>query len=83
MIRSPHNVFFQQEMISSERDYLREELDIFREQTKNLEKDKIALQQELEESKELDEFKSLEDESKREYEVTCQSLWLEHGLHEC
>ena len=39
------------------------------EQTEKLKKEKAVLLQEMEEKKEIDEFNSLEEESKREYEV--------------
>ncbi|XP_055742770.1 centromere-associated protein E isoform X2 [Salvelinus fontinalis] len=58
----------EKEMVSTERDYLKQELNILMEQTENLKKEKVALLQEMEEKKEMDEFNSLEEESKREYE---------------
>ncbi|KAM9463689.1 centromere-associated protein E isoform 10-T10 [Salvelinus alpinus] len=58
----------EKEMVSTERDYLKQELNILMEQTENLKKEKAALLQEMEEKKEMDEFNSLEEESKREYE---------------
>ncbi|XP_067084045.1 centromere-associated protein E [Osmerus mordax] len=58
---------------SSECDYLKQELGIFIEQTKRLEKDNSALQQELKARKEMDEFKSLEEECKKEYERELQN----------
>ncbi|KAK6306444.1 hypothetical protein J4Q44_G00233690 [Coregonus suidteri] len=58
----------EKEMVATERDYLKQELNILMEQTENLKKEKAALLQEMEEKKEIDEFNSLEEESKREYE---------------
>lgn len=66
---SPHHVVCQQEMVVAERDYLKQELNILMGWTENLKKEKAALLQEMEEKKEMDEFNSLEEESKREYEV--------------
>lgn len=53
----------------AERDYLKQELGMFLEQTERLEKEKAGLSQELEEKKETDEFKSLEEEFRKEHEV--------------
>ncbi len=53
----------------AERDYLKQELGMFIEQTKSLEKEKASLSQELEEKRETDEFKSLEEEFRKEHEV--------------
>lgn len=53
----------------TERDYLKQELGIFIEQTDSLEKEKTALSRELEERGEMDEFKSLEEEFRKEHEV--------------
>nr|XP_029533828.1 centromere-associated protein E-like isoform X2 [Oncorhynchus nerka] len=58
----------EKEMVATERDCLKQELNILMEQTEKLKKEKAVLLQEMEEKKELDEFKSLEEESKREYE---------------
>ncbi|XP_031686000.1 centromere-associated protein E isoform X8 [Oncorhynchus kisutch] len=58
----------EKEMVATERDYLKKELNILMEQTEKLKKEKAVLLQEMEEKKEMDEFKSLEEESKREYE---------------
>ncbi|XP_064793455.1 centromere-associated protein E-like [Oncorhynchus masou masou] len=58
----------EKEMVATERDYLKQELNILMEQTENLKKEKAVLLQEMEEKKEMDEFNSLEEESKREYE---------------
>ncbi|XP_046871867.1 centromere-associated protein E isoform X5 [Hypomesus transpacificus] len=58
---------------SSECDYLKLELGIFIEQTKCLEKDNSALHKELKARKEMDEFKSLEEECKKEYEKELQN----------
>uniref|UniRef100_A0A8C7S025 Centromere-associated protein E n=1 Tax=Oncorhynchus mykiss TaxID=8022 RepID=A0A8C7S025_ONCMY len=58
----------EKEMVATERDYLKKELNIIMEQTEKLKKEKAVLLQEMEEKKEIDEFNSLEEESKREYE---------------
>lgn len=52
-----------------ERDYLKQELGMFLEQIGRLEKENAALSQELEEKREMDEFKSLEEEFRKEHEV--------------
>lgn len=52
-----------------ERDYLKQELGMFIEQTKSLEKERASLSQDLEEKRETDEFKSLEEEFRKEHEV--------------
>ncbi|XP_060947618.1 LOW QUALITY PROTEIN: centromere-associated protein E-like [Limanda limanda] len=57
----------------AERDYLKEELGMFIEQTERLENEKAALSQELEEKEETDEFKSLEEEFKKEQELEVQN----------
>ncbi|XP_051265823.1 centromere-associated protein E isoform X4 [Dicentrarchus labrax] len=62
----------EKEMVVGERDYLKQELGMFIEQTESLEKEKAALAQELEERRELDEFKSLEEEFKKEHENELQ-----------
>lgn len=53
----------------TERDYLKEELGMFIEQTEALEKEKAALSRDVEEKREMDEFKSLEEEIRKEHEV--------------
>lgn len=55
--------------MAAERDYLKQELGMFIEQTKSLEKEKATLSKELEEKGEMDEFKSLEEEFRKEHEV--------------
>lgn len=52
-----------------ERDYLKQELGMFLEQIGSLEKENAALSQELQERRETDEFKSLEEEFRKEHEV--------------
>ncbi|KAM4522078.1 centromere-associated protein E [Odontesthes bonariensis] len=52
-----------------ERDYLKQELGMFIEQTAKLEQEKAALSQELKERRDLDEFKSLEEEFRKEHEL--------------
>lgn len=56
-------------MVVVERDYLKQELGMFIEQTKSLEKERASLSQDLEEKRETDEFKSLEEEFRKEHEV--------------
>ncbi|XP_061669298.1 centromere-associated protein E isoform X2 [Syngnathoides biaculeatus] len=58
----------EKEMLASERDYLKQELGIFMEQTQILEKENAALSQELEENRELEEFKYLEKKFGKELE---------------
>ncbi|XP_071334455.1 centromere-associated protein E isoform X8 [Trachinotus anak] len=58
----------EKDTVAAERDYLKQELGMFIEQTEILEKEKAALSQELEEKRELDEFKSLEEECRTEQE---------------
>ncbi|XP_059212976.1 centromere-associated protein E [Centropristis striata] len=52
----------EKDIVLSERDYLRQELGMFIEQTERLEKEKAAMSQELKEKRELEEFKSLEED---------------------
>lgn len=61
-------------MVAGERDYLKQELGMFIEQIESLEKEKATLSQELKEGRELDEFKSLEEEFRKEHEVKCVSV---------
>ncbi|XP_033932064.1 centromere-associated protein E isoform X2 [Pseudochaenichthys georgianus] len=56
-----------------ERDYLKNELGVFFEQIKILEKEKASLSQELEEKREVDEFKALEDECRKDQENELQN----------
>lgn len=53
----------------TERDYLKQELGIFLEQTGKLEKENARLSKELQEKKEVEEFESLEEEIRKEHEV--------------
>lgn len=69
-------------MAFAERDYLKEELGLFIEQTKSLEKEKASVLQELEEKRETDEFKSLEEEFRKEHEVKLL-IWLQSVLLGC
>lgn len=62
----------------TERDYLKEELGMFIQETENLEKEKAALSQELKEMRDLDEFKSLEEGCRKEHEVHPLT-----GFHPC
>ncbi|XP_047184405.1 centromere-associated protein E isoform X2 [Scophthalmus maximus] len=63
----------EKDVVAAERDYLKQELGMFIEQTERLEKDKDALSHELEEKSETDEFKSLEEEFRKEYENELQN----------
>ncbi|XP_049610036.1 centromere-associated protein E isoform X2 [Syngnathus scovelli] len=56
------------DMLASERDYLKQALDLARERTQILETEKTALSQELEEKTELQEFISLEEKMRNEQE---------------
>lgn len=58
-----------QDALACERDYLKQELGMFLEQISSLEKENATLAQELKENKETDEFKSLEEEFRKDYEV--------------
>ncbi|KAM7394941.1 hypothetical protein PAMA_006602 [Pampus argenteus] len=63
----------EKDMVVTERDYLKQELGMFIEQTDSLEKEKTALSKELEEKREMDEFKSLEEEFRKEHESELQN----------
>ncbi|XP_034060466.1 centromere-associated protein E isoform X8 [Gymnodraco acuticeps] len=56
-----------------ERKYLKNELGMFLEQIKILDKEKASLSQELEEKREVDEFKALEDECRKDQENELQN----------
>lgn len=58
-----------QDALVSERDYLKQELGMFLEQIGSLEKENATLSREVEEKRETDEFKSLEEEFRKEHEV--------------
>lgn len=58
-----------QDALVSERDYLKQELGMFLEQIGSLEKENATLSREVDEKKETDEFKSLEEEFRKEHEV--------------
>ncbi|XP_029903592.1 centromere-associated protein E isoform X7 [Myripristis murdjan] len=58
----------EKEMVTAERDYLKQELGLFMEQTVTLEKENTALSKELEEKKEMDEFRYLEETCRNEHE---------------
>lgn len=55
--------------MAAERDYLKQELGMFIEQTASLETEKASLLQELEEKREMEEFKSLEEACRMEHQV--------------
>ncbi|XP_040921131.1 centromere-associated protein E isoform X3 [Toxotes jaculatrix] len=63
----------EKDMVVTEREYLKEELGMFIEQTESLEKEKATLLQELEEKTEMDEFKTLEEEFRKEHENKLQN----------
>ncbi|KAI3364122.1 hypothetical protein L3Q82_010799, partial [Scortum barcoo] len=63
----------EKDMVAAERDYLKQELGMFIEQTKSLEKERASLSQELEEKRETDEFKSLEEVFRKEHEIELQT----------
>ncbi|KAM9704231.1 centromere-associated protein E isoform 7-T7 [Menidia menidia] len=63
----------EKDTLAAERDYLKQELGMFIEHTENLEKEKATLSQELKERRDLDEFKSLEDEFRKEHEMELQN----------
>ncbi|XP_068565124.1 centromere-associated protein E [Cebidichthys violaceus] len=63
----------EKDMVAAERDYLKQELGMFIEQTERLEKEKAALSKEMEERREMDEFKSLEEEFSKEHENELQN----------
>ncbi|XP_038582387.1 centromere-associated protein E isoform X2 [Micropterus salmoides] len=79
----------EKEMVAAERDYLKQELGMFIEQTKSLEKEKATLSKELEEKGEMDEFKSLEEEFRKEHEnemqneISCLRKALESSELQC
>lgn len=54
----------------TERDYLKHELGMFLEQIGKLEKENALLSKELQEMKEVEEFESLEEEFRKEHEVS-------------
>ncbi|XP_028295948.1 centromere-associated protein E isoform X2 [Gouania willdenowi] len=58
----------EKELVIAERDYLKEELQMFVEQKEILEQEKAALSQELREKKEMDEFQALENQFRKEHE---------------
>ncbi|XP_056260485.1 centromere-associated protein E isoform X3 [Seriola aureovittata] len=58
----------EKDAVIAERDYMKQELGMFIEQTEILETEKAALSQELEEKGKLDEFQSLEEECRVELE---------------
>lgn len=59
-----------QERLEAERDLLQKELQVSGEEIERLKRDSKALQEELVQKEEIDEFQCLEEESKREYEVS-------------
>lgn len=58
-----------QDLVVTERDYLKQELGMFLEQIGKLEKENGLLSKELQEKKEVEEFESLEEEIRKEHEV--------------
>ncbi|XP_026174621.1 centromere-associated protein E isoform X2 [Mastacembelus armatus] len=63
----------EKDMVAAERDYLKQELGMFIEQTESLEKEKATLSQELEEKRETEEFRTLEEQFRTEYENELKS----------
>ncbi|XP_031179754.1 centromere-associated protein E isoform X9 [Sander lucioperca] len=63
----------EKDMIVAERDYLKQEISMFIEQTQSLEKENAALSQEMATKRELEEFKSLEEEFRKEHENELQN----------
>ncbi|XP_047243269.1 centromere-associated protein E isoform X4 [Girardinichthys multiradiatus] len=63
----------EKEKVVAERDRLKWELEMIRERTQSLEKEKASLFQELKETRDLDEFKSLEDKFTKEHETELQN----------
>nr|XP_057920865.1 centromere-associated protein E isoform X5 [Doryrhamphus excisus]XP_057920866.1 centromere-associated protein E isoform X6 [Doryrhamphus excisus] len=63
----------EKDALASERNYLKQELGLFMEQTKILEKEVACLSRELEEKRETDEFKSLEEQFRNERENELQN----------
>ncbi|KAK5604903.1 hypothetical protein CRENBAI_007380 [Crenichthys baileyi] len=63
----------EKEKVVAERDCLKWELEMIREHTQSLEKEKASLFQELKETRDLDEFKSLEDKFTKELETELQN----------
>ncbi|XP_062399549.1 centromere-associated protein E [Sardina pilchardus] len=59
---------FERERLEAERDALQKELQVCGEEVARLRRDSEALQEELLQRREMDEFQCLEEESKREYE---------------
>ncbi|XP_060908635.1 centromere-associated protein E isoform X3 [Labrus mixtus] len=63
----------EKDVMATELDYLKQELGMFIEQTESLETEKAAMWKELEERRETDEFKSLEEEFRKEQENELQN----------
>ncbi|XP_034755782.1 centromere-associated protein E [Etheostoma cragini] len=63
----------EKDLIVAERDYLKQEISMFIEQTQSLEKENAALTQEMTTKRDLDEFKSLEEEFRKEHENELQN----------
>ncbi|XP_076613156.1 centromere-associated protein E [Chaetodon auriga] len=63
----------EKDVVLGERDNLKREQEMLLEQIESLEKKNAALSQELEEKREMDEFKSLEEEFRKEHEMELQN----------
>ncbi|XP_037606176.1 centromere-associated protein E isoform X23 [Sebastes umbrosus] len=63
----------EKDAVVTERDYLKQELGMFIEQTECLERETAALSKEMEEKRETDEFQSLEEEFQKEHESELQN----------
>lgn len=61
---------FCQDLVVVERDYLKQELGMFLEQVRKLEKENEVLTKEMNEKKEVEEFESLEEEFRKEHVVS-------------
>ncbi|CAK6974502.1 centromere-associated protein E [Scomber scombrus] len=72
-IRLCETLAAEKDVVATERDYLKQELGMFIEQTDSLEKEKNALSHELEEKREMEEFKSLEEDFRQEQETELQN----------
>uniref|UniRef100_A0A8C2ZTY0 Centromere-associated protein E n=1 Tax=Cyclopterus lumpus TaxID=8103 RepID=A0A8C2ZTY0_CYCLU len=57
------------EMLTAERDYLKQEIGMFIEETERLENENAVLSEEMAEKKEMDEFRSLEEDFRKGHEV--------------
>ncbi|XP_034384092.1 centromere-associated protein E isoform X3 [Cyclopterus lumpus] len=61
------------EMLTAERDYLKQEIGMFIEETERLENENAVLSEEMAEKKEMDEFRSLEEDFRKGHENDMQN----------